>query len=74
MIVTDVGDMGMLGRRYEVAWVIPPENIMALKEIMKKRVELKGNTEEERNEAGREELKQLFDMETSVERFLADYI
>jgi glycosyltransferase involved in cell wall biosynthesis len=73
LIVTDVGDMGMLGRQYGVAWVIPPENMMALKEIMKKRVESKNNGKEERNEAGREKLKQLFDMETSVERFLADY-
>jgi glycosyltransferase involved in cell wall biosynthesis len=73
LIVTDVGDMGMLGRQYGVAWVIPPENTMALKEIMKKRVESKNNEKEERNEPGREELKQLFDIETSVERFLADY-
>jgi glycosyltransferase involved in cell wall biosynthesis len=73
MIVTDVGDMGMLGRRYEVAWVIPPENIMALKEIMKKRVELQNNDKEVRDGGRREELKRLFDIETSVERFLADY-
>ena len=26
LIVTDVGDMGMLGRQYGVAWVIPPED------------------------------------------------
>jgi glycosyltransferase involved in cell wall biosynthesis len=73
LIVTDVGDMGMLGRQYGVARVIPPKNVMALKEVMKKRVELKDNGNEERNEARREELKQLFDIETSVERFLADY-
>ena len=73
LIVTDVGDMGMLGRQYGVARVIPPTNVMALKEVMKKRVELKDNGNEERNEARREELKQLFDIETSVERFLADY-
>jgi glycosyltransferase involved in cell wall biosynthesis len=73
LIVTDVGDMGMLGRQYGVAQVIPPKNVMALKEVMKKRVELKDNGNEERNEARREELKQLFDIETSVERFLADY-
>jgi len=74
LIVTDVGDMGMLGRQYGVAWVIPPENVVALKESMKKRAELKGNGKEERNEDKREELKQLFDIETSVERFLADYL
>jgi len=73
LIVTDVGDMGMLGRQYGVARVIPPKNVMALKEVMKKRVELKDNENEERNEVRREELKQLFDIETSVERFLADY-
>jgi len=73
LIVTDVGDMGMLGRQYGVAWVIPPEDIMALKEMMKKRVELKDNGKKERDETGREDLKRLFDIETSVERFLADY-
>jgi glycosyltransferase involved in cell wall biosynthesis len=73
LIVTDVGDMGMLGRQYGVAWVILSENIMALKEMMKRRVELKENGKEERNEAKREELKRLFDIETSVDRFLADY-
>jgi hypothetical protein len=40
---------------------------------MKKRVELKDNGKKVRDEAGREELKQLFNIETSVERFLADY-
>jgi len=73
LIVTDVGDMGMLGRQYGVARVIPPTNTMALKEIMKESVELKDNGNRARNEARREELKQLFDIETSVERFLADY-
>ena len=73
LIVTDVGDMGTLGRQYGVAWVVPPEDINALKEIMKKRVALKDNRKEEGNEAKREELKRLFDIETSVERFLADY-
>ncbi len=73
LIVTDVGDMGMLGRQYGVAWVIPPENITALKEAMRRRVEYKDHGEKGRDEAKREELKRLFDMETSVERFLADY-
>jgi glycosyltransferase involved in cell wall biosynthesis len=73
LIVTDVGDMGMLGRQYGVARVIPPKNIRALKEVMKKRADLKDNGNEERNEAGRKELNRLFDIETSVERFLADY-
>ena len=73
LIVTDVGDMGMLGRQYGVAWVIPSENVMALREMMKKKVELKENGKEKRNELSREELKRLFDIETSVDRFLADY-
>ena len=74
LIVTDVGDMGMLGRQYGVAWVIPPENVMALKEMMKKRVKLQDNEKEERDEEKREELKRLFNIEASVERFLADYL
>jgi glycosyltransferase involved in cell wall biosynthesis len=73
LIVTDVGDMGMLGRRYEVARVIPPESVIALKESMKKRVELQNKDKEVRDGGRREELKRLFDIETSVERFLADY-
>jgi glycosyltransferase involved in cell wall biosynthesis len=73
LIVTDVGDMGMLGRQYGVARVIPPEEIRALTEVMKERADLKDNGNQERNETGREELKKLFDIETSVERFLADY-
>ena len=73
LIVTDVGDIGTLGRQHGVAWVVPPEDIMALTEIMKKRVALKDNGKEERNGTKREELKKLFDIETSVERFLADY-
>jgi glycosyltransferase involved in cell wall biosynthesis len=73
LIVTDVGDMGMLGRQYGVARVIPPKNIRALKEVMKKTADLKDKGNEERNGARGEELKRLFDIETSVERFLADY-
>jgi len=73
LIVTDVGDMGTLGRQHGVAWVVPPEDITALKEIMKKRAERKDNGRKGRDETKREELKRLFDIETSVERFLADY-
>jgi glycosyltransferase involved in cell wall biosynthesis len=73
LIVTDVGDMGMLGRQYGVAQVIPPKSVMALKEVMKESVEQKDNGNQARDEARREELKQLFNIETSVERFLADY-
>jgi len=74
LIVTDVGDMGMLGHQYGVAWVIPPENVMALKEIMKKRAQLHEDESERKDEGKRKELMRLFDIEMSVERFLADYI
>jgi glycosyltransferase involved in cell wall biosynthesis len=73
LIVTDVGDMGMLGRQYGVAWVIPPEDVMALKEMMRNRAELKENAKDEGDEEKRKELKRLFDIEASVDRFLADY-
>ncbi len=73
LTVTDVGDMGMLGRQYEVAWVIPPEDVMALKESMKKRVKLQSKGKKAEGGDKREELKRLFDIETSVKRFLADY-
>jgi glycosyltransferase involved in cell wall biosynthesis len=79
LIVTDVGDMGMLGRQYGVAWVVPPEDPLALKEIMEKRVELRdhkkiANQAPDVVDDKREELKRLFNIETSVDRFLADYL
>jgi hypothetical protein len=63
--------MGMLGRQYGVAWVISPEDPVALAEIMRKRVESldKGGGDKVK----RMELKRLFNIENSVERFLADY-
>jgi glycosyltransferase involved in cell wall biosynthesis len=73
LIVTDVGDMGMLGRQYGVAQVVPLENVKALKECMKKRVELQDKGKEVKDGDKREELNRLFNIETSVERFLADY-
>ena len=78
LIVTDVGDMGMLGRQYEVAWVVPSEDPEALKEMMRKRAELRdhdenGNPPMIGGSGKRAELQRLFDIETSVERFLADY-
>ncbi|NWF93577.1 MAG: glycosyltransferase [Syntrophaceae bacterium] len=75
MIVADVGDLGMLGRTYGVAWVVPPEDVRALKEMMKKIVETGDRRRREvAGEGRREELKRLFNIETSVERFLADYL
>jgi len=41
--------------------------------MMKERVKLQDNEKEERDEDKREELKRLFNIEASVERFLADY-
>ena len=40
LIVADVGDLGMLGRRYGVAQVVPPENVSSLKEEMKRKIEV----------------------------------
>ena len=74
LIVTDVGDMGMLGRQYGVAWVIPPEDLIALRAIMKKRVESQENDQTRDDKGKKEELKRLFNIETSAERFLADYM
>ena len=78
LIVTDVGDMGMLGRQYEVAWVVPAEDPRALKEMMRKKVALRnhdldGNALMIGRSEKSGELKRLFDIETSVERFLVDY-
>jgi glycosyltransferase involved in cell wall biosynthesis len=73
LIVTDVGDMGMLGRQYGVAWVVPPEDPSALKEMMKRRFESGGQEKDREGDGKRAELKHLFNIETSVERFLADY-
>jgi glycosyltransferase involved in cell wall biosynthesis len=79
LIVTNVGDMGMLGRQYEVAWVVPSEDPEALKKMMKKRAELQGHGQNGNppmigGSEKRAELKRLFDIETSAERFLADYV
>jgi glycosyltransferase involved in cell wall biosynthesis len=73
LIVTDVGDMGTLGRQYGVARVVPPENTTALQESMKEMGALRDQGKEVKVGDKREALKQLFNIETSVERFLADY-
>jgi len=65
--------MGTLGRQYGVAWVIPPESAEALKEAMKKRVESKDKEQTGVDDGRRADLMRLFDVEMSVERFLADY-
>jgi glycosyltransferase involved in cell wall biosynthesis len=73
LIVTDVGDMGLLGRKYGAGWVVPPEDPVALMKKMKERVENREEGTRELTREKREELKRLFDIETSVDRFLADY-
>jgi len=73
LIVTDVGDMGILGRQYKAAWVIPPEDPIALKEMMKKRVESQHHQQMRQDQEKRAELKRLFNIEASVDRFLSDY-
>jgi glycosyltransferase involved in cell wall biosynthesis len=73
LIVTDVGDMGLLGRRYGVAGVVPPEDPVALKEMMKRKMKCEGQGGDREEVARKEELKHLFNIETSVDRFLADY-
>lgn len=73
MIVAEVGDLGRLGRQYGVADVVPPEDPGALKEAMKARIHWNRGEQRADEREKRAELKRLFDMETSVERFLADY-
>jgi len=74
LIVTDVGDMGMLSRQYGVARVVPPEDPVALMERMSERIDDRGRETGHTPGEKRDELKRLFDIETSVDRFLADYI
>jgi glycosyltransferase involved in cell wall biosynthesis len=74
LIVTDVGDMGMLSREYGVARVIPPEDQRSLEEGMKKKIESGKNGIETKDGTKRDELLRLFSVETSVARFLADYV
>jgi glycosyltransferase involved in cell wall biosynthesis len=73
LIVSDVGDMGTLGRTYGVARVFPPEDWVSLKEEMKEKIEGEGSAPDEGRKGKREELLKWFSVETSVERFLADY-
>jgi hypothetical protein len=58
--------------------VVPPEDPEALKETMRKRVAFRDrppieNPPRIEENGKRAELKRLFDIETSVDRFLADY-
>ena len=59
MIVTDVGDMGRLGRDYAAAWVIPPEDPVALKEMMRERAVFRETERKQEPRARRAELKHL---------------
>ena len=71
MVVTDVGDLGRLGREYGVADVIPPGDPGLLKEAMKERIRQNNEGTKTRDGRKRAELKRLFDMDASAERFLA---
>lgn len=73
LIVTDVGDMGTLGQQYGVADVVPPENVLVLKEALKKKILFRKDKPRAEGRGKKEELLRLFDIETSVERFLEDY-
>jgi glycosyltransferase involved in cell wall biosynthesis len=71
LIVTDVGDMGYLAREYKIAEVVPPQNPTALKEMMKKIVLGEVKIDREKYIDKHVQLKRLFNMETSVDRFLS---
>jgi glycosyltransferase involved in cell wall biosynthesis len=73
MIVTDVGDMGDLGREYHVARVVPPEDPLALKEAMKEKVRRDPGETGPGHEEKKADLKRRFDIQASVDRFLSDY-
>ena len=64
LIVSDVGDMGVLVRDYEVGWVIPPDNPMALKQAMRRFLE-----EGYQPSLRREKLLSLMDLRTSASRY-----
>lgn len=66
MIVTDVGDMGMLGRRYGIARVVEKENVNALAHEMRDFMEKPFQTDPEK----RNELLSLLMMENSMEKIL----
>ena len=71
LVVADVGDMGVLGRKYGVAGVVQREDVPSLKDEMKKMIASGGTGRPEKGR--REELLSFFNVETSVEKFLADY-
>jgi len=71
LIVTDVGDMGYLAREYRIAEVVPSQNASKLKEAMKRMVLGEAKIEGEKNREQILQLKKLFNIETSVDRFLS---
>ncbi len=69
LVVTDVGDMGYLGRTYGAAAVVPPEDPERMKESLKEQVLQRGSVEP--SDSGlRDELLRLFDITVSADRFL----
>jgi len=72
IIVTDVGDMGYLAREYKIAEVVPSQNPTALKEVMKKMILGEIRIDREKYRDKHIQLKQVLNMETSVDRFLCE--
>lgn len=68
LIVTDVGDMGCLVRRYSLGHVVPSESPVALKDAIKTFI-AKRHTVAPKMFA---EARRLFDVEQTAQRFLAD--
>lgn len=66
MIVTDVGDMGMLGRKYGVARVVEKEDVAALADAMRNFIREPFQIDPEK----RKELLSLLMMETSMHKML----
>jgi len=64
MIVTDVGDMGMLGRRYGIARVVEKENVGALADEMRNFIEKPFQIDPQK----RNELLSLLMMENSMQK------
>jgi len=71
MIVADVGDLGALSRQYGVADLIPPGDPAALKDALRNKLDQRRQETEDAEK--RNELKRLFNIGTSIERFLSDF-
>jgi len=68
IMVTDVGDMGHLIRKYQAGIVVPPDSPEEMAEAIKQDV-----LQEENFSEGRKKLLKLFDLSKTVERFISDH-